>query len=823
MKGWPLFMKSAMRIYICREIKISFSRFMAIFAISLLGSGLFAGLKVTAPVMRNTADHYFDEQNLADVHIISSTGFTKEDIRAVMGVQYVENVMATYSADAIAETRSGLKAVRVHAYHDGLTPERHMNRPVLIEGRLPVRSGECLIDKGKGDIDLGEIGSSIIISDQNSNSTIGLFNSKRFTVTGIVNSPVYISIYRGVTNIGDGSIAGFILIPGEDIGSGIYTDLYVRIKGAKELLCYSDEYLDLINDAKDRIRTIAEERDNAHVWYITDRYTNQGFAGFGADAKRIDAVTTIFPLFFFLVAALVCLTTMTRMVEEQRTQIGILKALGYSKLSVAAKYLIYTCLACIFGCFVGIALGFAIFPSVIFKAYCIMYTLPPAILSFNMKFALTSSLIAILCISAATLAACYNELVCVPAELIRPKAPVPGRKVLLERAACIWNRMTFLHQVAVRNLFRYKRRLLVTVLGVCGCTALLLTGFGLRDSIIGIVSHQFGTIHSYDMIVSLTEEADPYINSATDRVLASYTDETLNVMQTSVSIAAQNKKMTAYLIVPENSSRLREFVALQERETSEAIPFPEQGKSILSEKLALLLDVHKGDEITIERNDAIKCGITVGGITENYFEHYIYMSREDYIKLFKEEPACMQILCKLPKAGQMTKKDEQLLANDIMKTGYANSVFFTALSRREFGNTVKSLDFVVILIIICASLLAFVVLYNLTNINITERIREIATFKVLGFFDKEISAYIFRENAVLTAVGIIMGLVAGVYLHQHVVVTSEVDMVMFERSIKIHSYLFSIVLTFLFAALVHLLMHIRLRNISMVESLKSTE
>lgn len=848
-------MKSAMWRNIYKEIRTTFSRFMAIFVIVMLGVSLFAGLKATAPVMKNTADHYFDEQNLMDIRLISTLGFSEEDVAAVKDVSGIRDVMASYSSDALIESKSGLKAARIHALHIDLPGEQQMNRPVLVEGRLPEKSGECLLDKGKADVNLGVIGSTITISGQNAGEILDRFNVHEYTITGIVESPCYISIQRGTTNIGNGSIAGFLMIPGEDFKSDYYTELFATVEGASELLSYSDEYANLIQNTVESLETLAGDREAIRyndiiriaaekynkaqieltnmqldikkiekpVWYVMGRNTNPGFAGFGDDAERIDAITTVFPLFFFLVAALVCLTTMTRMIEEQRTQIGILKALGYSKSAIASKYLIYAGLACILGSIAGMIVGFMLFPSVIYKAYCIIYTLPPAILSFNLKYAIASSLTAIFCTTLATLLACYHELLSVPAELTRPRAPTPGRRVLLENIPFLWNRLSFTKKVTARNLFRYKKRIFMTIIGIGGCTALLLTGFGLRDSIMGIISRQFGDIHSYDMIVSLTDASDSAQKTQLNDELISFSNESLYVMQTSVDISTQDEKIAAYLIVPENAEKLNDFVSFRERVTNEALPFPQPGKVILSEKLAALMEINIDDEIIIKRGEVDEVKAIVGGITENYIEHYMYISAEYYSIAFEEAPAYKQILCKLPNAESVTEEDEQSISAEIMKLDNVSSVIFSATSRRGFSDTVMSLDSVVILIIICASLLAFVVLYNLTNINITERIREIATIKVLGFFDREVSAYVFRENIILTIIGIILGLIGGIFLHQFVVQTSEVDMVMFERNIKVLSFIWAIVFTFLFADLVHLIMYFRLRKISMVESLKSAE
>lgn len=559
-------------------------------------------------------------------------------------------------------------------------------------------------------------------------------------------------------------------------------------------------------------------------WYVLSRNTNPGYVGFGSDSERIDAVASVFPVFFFLVAALICLTTMTRMVEEQRTQIGILKALGYGKGTIAAKYMIYAGTASVAGSLVGLAVGFWIFPTVIWQAYSISYNLPAIILSFNVKFALISSLAAVLCTSLATLWACYNELVCVPADLIRPKAPPAGKRVLLERISGLWNKLSFSQKVAARNLFRYKKRFFMTVIGIGGCTALLLTGFGLRDSISNIVSHQFGEIHKYDMIISLADAGNSQDGNDLNDHLNELTGNSLYVMQSSIdAISPSGEMINMYIFVPEDADKLNDFVSFRTRIGKDPVQFPSDGKAVITEKLATQLKVSVGDEISLKESEFNQINVIVGGITENYIYNYVYMAPDYYESAFNEKPEYKQVLAHFTDRNNVTEEDEENVSNQILKLENVSSISFTTKLSRDFGNIMKSLDSVVLLLIVCANLLAFVVMYNLTNINITERTREIATIKVLGFFDNEVSAYVYRENVILTLIGVLAGLVGGIFLHRFVVLTAEVDIVMFERSISVMSYVLSALLTFVFAGIVNLLMNSRLKRISMVESLKSTE
>lgn len=1066
-------MKSAMRHNIFKEIKTTFSRFMAIFAIVALGVGFFAGLKATTPDMKATTDRYFDDNNLMDIRLLSTMGFTEKDAETLKMQPGIKDVMPTYNCDVLIESSSGISVARIHALPQEGSKYDNINVPVLVEGRLPQNAGECAIDKKMVSSSFGQVGSTITLSDQNSQDTMDLLNSHEFTVTGIVDSPYYISFQRGTASIGNGNISCFMIVPEEDFSSDYYLELFATVDGASELLCYSDDYDDLIEKAVDDLsdfvdsrktiryeeivaeanskledarRELADKRseadeklaeaqkeledgrrkisdgekelsdsedelkraedelasqmaeydekfrdaeaqlakaksqidsglkmyntmktkvdqgeeqlsvlyaqidaakeagnleeverlnsvvsknekelsavrtmldsqlpqlqsaqseytqkmaeftdgkaeadskfkearqkiddgygkledgkaelvsaredlangqkeydeqkadvelklaeaqediDEASIqieeldepeWYVLSRNTNPGYVGFGSDSERIDAVASVFPVFFFLVAALICLTTMTRMVEEQRTQIGILKALGYGKGTIAAKYMIYAGTASIAGSLVGLAVGFWIFPTVIWQAYSILYNLPAIILSFNVKFALISSLAAVLCTSLATLWACYNELVCVPADLIRPKAPPAGKRVLLERISGLWNKLSFSQKVAARNLFRYKKRFFMTVIGIGGCTALLLTGFGLRDSISNIVSHQFGEIHKYDMIISLADAGNSQDGNNLNDHLNELTGNSLYVMQSSIdAISPSGEMINTYIFVPEDADKLNDFVSFRTRIGKDPVQFPSDGKAVITEKLATQLKVSVGDEISLKESEFNQVNVTVGGITENYIYNYVYMAPDYYESTFNEKPEYKQVLAHFTDRNNVTEEDEENVSKQILKLENVSSISFTTKLSRDFGNIMRSLDSVVLLLIICANLLAFVVMYNLTNINITERTREIATIKVLGFFDNEVSAYVYRENVILTLIGVLAGLVGGIFLHRFVVLTAEVDIVMFERSISVMSYVLSALLTFVFAGIVNLLMNSRLKRISMVESLKSIE
>lgn len=557
-------------------------------------------------------------------------------------------------------------------------------------------------------------------------------------------------------------------------------------------------------------------------WFVLDRDTNPGYAGFASDADRIKAIAAVIPPFFFLVAALVCLTTMTRMVEEQRTQIGTLKALGFGKRTIAMKFLTYAGTASVAGSLLGILVGFLVFPPTIWSAYSIMYNMIPLKPGNNTLLAFVSVAAMVACNVAATLASCYGELRSVPAALMRPKAPRSGSRVFLERIPFIWKRLKFSQKVTVRNLMRYKKRFFMTVVGVAGCTALLLTGFGVRDSITGIISRQFGVLSDYDLAGSLVDPSDSKADTELNR-LAPQLGDMLYFQQTAVEARAgreNNAGMTTFLFVPENAQTLHEFIILQQRVGGQAIEFPQGDHVVVTEKLAKRLKLEVGSTFELNRSGEKEVTVTVGGIAENYVQNYIYMAAETYSKLMNAEPEFTSFFMRLP---ENPKFSEQETLSKLVDTKGVAGVMNMADLKSNLDDMLKSLDSVVWLIIVSAAALAFVVLFNLTNINITERAREIATLKVLGFYNKEVASYVYRENLLLTLIGIAVGLVGGIFLHRFVIVTAEIDEVMFRRLILPLSYVWSALFTLACAMIVNLVMLRRLHRIDMVESLKSAE
>ena len=564
------------------------------------------------------------------------------------------------------------------------------------------------------------------------------------------------------------------------------------------------------------------------VWYVLNRDANESFLSFKNDTQSIGAIGTVFPIIFFLVAALVALTTMTRMVEEQRTQIGTLKALGYSKITIIGKYILYALLATVIGSVLGVLLGEFTIPYLIVAAYkTTYYNLGDTVVTLNIVHALVASLAAIICTTGATFFACYKELRAVPAQLMRPEAPKAGKRTLLENVDFIWERLNFGQKAAMRNLFRYKKRFFMTLFGVGGCMALLLVGLGIRDSVSAMANNQYGEVFKYDGVVSV----DSTLTRAQRRAMLSDVSDIsditdyLQVNRTMVYATGKSSdnladEKNAYMIVPRDIDKFEEYISICERGAFvDELELSDEGV-IITEKYANLLDISVGDSIFIRlsESDAYAKEVAVVGITENYIFNYIYMTPTLYQSLYNVTGDTNVLLLKMADAA-----NTEDISSRLLKISGINSVTMNEEELTELNTVINSLYFIVILMIVAAAILAFVVLYNLNNINISERRRELATLKLLGFFDGELSAYVYRENVVLTLLGTILGIFLGIGLHQFVMVTVETDVYMFGRELKPLSIVIGAVLTIIFALATNLIMYFRLKKIDMIESLKSVE
>ena len=574
-----------------------------------------------------------------------------------------------------------------------------------------------------------------------------------------------------------------------------------------------------IADAQQKLDDARDELDQVEEcqWYILGRNTNVGFVSFAQDTERVSNLATIFPVIFFLVAALACLTTMTRMVEEQRTEIGALKAMGFSRLSISKKYIGYAFLASLLGGVIGLGVGATLIPAVVANAFGIMYAMPPLEFREQNALCVLSVLAAVACTTGAALWACLSTLMAAPANLMRPKAPKAGKRVFLERVRPIWRRLSFTWKVTMRNLFRYQRRFWMTVIGIGGCTALIVTGFGLHESIFAILNKQFDEISLYDATAGLDGDAAPEeLAAVTDYLDGSGMVEWWHLTsQTAAEASAGGMAYDVGLYAIDDFEGFTQFMNLRHRKDGGAVTPPGDG-AILTEKLSELLGVEVGDTVTIDKDGRVE--VRVDDIVEHYVQHNVYLSAACYERLFGEAPAQNLLLLEYGEGAESDQVSAELMAMDAV-----TSHSYIAAIRDSFTNSMEAIDYAVVIIILSAAALAFVVLYNLTNINITERVRELATLKVLGFFDKEITAYVYRENVFLTLFGIVLGLVMGRLLHAWLVLTVEVDLVMFGRTAPAYAYVLAAVLTAVFSVMVNVAAHFKLKKVDMVESLKTVE
>lgn len=1024
-------MKKALLKDTIKEIKNTFKRFISILLVVLLGVGFFAGIKAASPDMKMTVDQYFDEQKVMDIEVISTLGFTKDDINALQNVESVENVVGSYAQDVIVSIDGEDSVVKME------TITENINILKLVEGKLPEGENECVVEKsflswtGHNIGDTIEIKAEKVKDDEGNEKDI--LKQNKVKIVGIVQSPLYISRERGSSKLGAGKVNYYMYIHPNAITQDIYTNLYISCVGASEEKCYDKKYESIVEDVKNKIEEISEERKQARYdeiytkaedkikeaqetldkeekkankeindaqeklddakeeleagrtqlaqnrqkansefasadkkieeaektlnsqqtayeknkkeaqkqieenkeklkmmqeqgmpesmmaplaegikkaelelaeaetklksarqqlekqkkelekqksntyaklnsaetelanaeteisknekklkdakkeaeekiadakeeleeaklklkdikkpeWYILDRNQNIGYASYMQDTDRIANIASVFPVVFFVVAALISLTSMSRMVEEERVQIGTLKALGYTKLQIASKYIIYAVLATIIGSAIGLVIGFNLLPRIIMDLYGMMYSFPEKVVEMNMQYTIISVTLASICTVGAAIYSCSKELRQLPATLMRPKAPKPGKRVFLEKITFIWSRLSFTRKVTARNIFRYKKRFLMTIIGVMGCTALIVAGFGLRDSIGQMIPSQYGEIFKYNVQISLKDNlTTKQIEEEIEKI--NHTEEiketiTMNVQ--AVEITNISNTQNIQMMVPENTEKLPNFITLKQRgNTNETYALNQEGV-IITEKLAKILNVKVGDMLKIKNSDDIEAEVKISNITENYLMHYIYMTKELYQTVYKEDFKPNTIYANIENKEIAEELGHKLLENNEQISG----VTFTSNTENVFSEIMDNMNLVVWILIISAGLLAFVVLYNLSNTNISERIRELATIKVLGFYDKEVYDYVSKETTLLTIIGIIIGLFAGYFLTFFIVNTCELDIMMFDKRVNFISYVYGGIITLVFGTIVNIATYFALRKIDMIESLKSIE
>lgn len=825
-----------------REIKRTFTKFLSIFAICALGVAFFAGIRATSPDMKEAGDRLYNTYNLSDISVISTSGLTADNIRDLESIEGIQAVRASLFVDAMARgTGEKEKNLRLYSmpiklkseyaplidlipdYGIDTSPEYEMNGVEIVSGRMPLNDTETALDYTLEGSLVKQLGDEITLTTAGGTVTL--------RVVGFIRSPMYISMFeRGTSSIGNGTSDGFAYASGNAISSlgtklpvmsllnTYYTRADIVISGKEGLSAYSDEYEALVNEVTDRIDDYASTQSG--TWYIQDRSGNPGYSDYSENTDRIAAVGDVFPLIFFIVAALVCLTTMTRMVEEQRIEMGTMKALGYGGWQIAMKYAVYAMSACISGGVVGAIIGFKLFPYVIMKGYSIMYYLGKLETPYRADIAFMAIAAMAVCTAAATFSACYASLKEVPATLMRPKAPKAGRRVLLEKIPFIWKKLSFTSKVTVRNLFRYKKRFFMSVIGIAGSGALLVTAFGLNDSIFGIIEKQFGDIWQMD-VQAYVYEAMPLAdmqellgkNPASDDF-----DSVMFCLDSQMECKNGGRSQSGvHLLGVESAESMAGRINLHNG--GAPVTLDDSGV-VVTAKLAETLSIKVGDEINM-RTGGEDHLMRVIGVADNYVYHYVYITAAYYETVFGKAMQYNGFMGNL-KDGltdeTMDAMSTQLLSDSRMYTVRTIESIYDSVR-----DSLSILNYVVLVLILGSGMLTFVVMLNLTNINIGERMRELATLRVLGFYDKEMYDYIFRENNALSVIGAFVGLLFGKIMHLFVIRTCEVDMVMFVRSAKPLSYVYAFALTIVFSLIVNLLMRPKVRAIDMVESLKSAE
>ncbi len=796
---------------IIREIKKSPGRYLAILAIVALGTGFYCGLKASTDAMVSTCDNYLRDANFYDFWLRSGHGIDQDSADKIKSNKSVRESEFAYSFDLIFDA-PGKNSTVLHS----MSIPKKINKPLIKRGRLPKNDDECLLDEAYPNAK-SLLGKTITVSDGNELATLQVLKSKQFRVVGLCNSPLYLSSERGSTPLGNGTVSGFIYLKKSVFLSPVYTDAYLTCGSYEKI--YSDSYKNKIEKYKSKFDGLAD--------HILDRESNAGYVSFENDTSIIASISTIFPAFFFAIAALVCMTSMTRMIDEHRMQLGVYKALGYSSLSILSIYLFYSATATVIGTITGYFGGITITPQAIWRGYKTIYFFADK-LEFTADKALGvfALIVALMSTCFATIATCLKETGEYPALLIRPRAPKSGKKILLERCSLLWDKLPFIYKISLRNVFRYKGRLLMTLIGISGCTALLVAGFGLRSSMSNITNLQYENIEHFDYSVvfssPLASHAEKsFVNFAKKKGSAEKikfcSQQTMNYG----GKTKENKSVGSLKLVTTSKEKFRDFIDL--RNGKRKVDFPGDGKIVLCKKYAKIYKLSKGDKIRLVDEKLNSYEFELSDVFDNYIYNYAYISPETYRSVFGKDTKLNIALVKTNLKG--ANRDSNISMSAAKLRNYDNVISVSAKDdfRQRIDKMLQSLAAIIVLIVISAGTLAFVVLYNITNINITERKREIATVKVLGFYPRETSAYVSRENLLLTLMSTLIGLPLGKLLLKLIISQIKVDLVYFPVIVSQFDYLYSFMLTMAFAVIVVMLMHIKIHRINMSDSLKSIE
>ena len=828
-----------------RSIRSSFGRFLAILLIVTLSVGFFSGLKITKSAMAETCNDYLTEHSLFDYKLLSTIGFTEDDVKTFQGISSVSLAEGGKSTDALLQLEEKTAAYKLIAI------PKYINTPALVAGEMPSSKNECLVDARVFDKDC--IGKTLELSTENGKEIFDAFETTEYKIVGTVSSPLYLGNNRGTANIGSGTLKGFVYIQPENFTGEYFTELYLTLSEKKS--AYSSEYKSIINSNKGQISETFEEAIEKRAYdslgiskddlnslallaamageefdmdkfqeelekqfekpttYILTRSENLGYISFESDTSIISGIANILPIFFILIAMLVCITTMTRMVDEERTQIGVLKAMGYGNGTITGKYLLYSGIATVIGWAIGFFGGTVGIPKIFWFAYSSLYDFAPIKYVFNISLALSTLGVALVGILGSALISCFRELYSNPAVLIRPLPAASGKRILLEKIKPLWKRLSFLKKVTLRNMFRYKKRLFMMLIGVSCCAGLVLTAFGVRDSMVDIASLQYDTVQKYQMEATYSDEkALNEITSATE--IENY----MTCQELRVEISNDNATMRAINYYSFNdTSRLSDFWSF--KNGKETVDFPTADMNtkpvIISSGIANNLSLSVGDIIIVKNSDNKAIEATVSGIFDNYVDNFIMIASDSQPSAFAQWNENTVLFHTNANSGELAEK--------LMNMTGVTAVNQLSETRHSVDIALNSLNYIIWLIVAFSGVLEFVVIFNLTNINIAERKREIATVQVLGFYPKEQNSYVLRENLVLSIISSFIGIPIGILFHSAVMKLIVIDRITFDVSIQPTSFVVAIICTILFAMLVNQFMKRRIDRIPMAESLKAVE
>ena len=819
-------MKTKLLKHIFMKIKDNYKRFLSLICMAFLGVGFYAGIQSSSPDMLKTLDNFYDENNVYDISVISNVGLTEDDLLKLSKIKNVELAINIQEKDTYLEIEENNYVVKLIEYNS------QMNNVYIKEGRLPKNNNEVSVDNALLENNNLKLGDSITI------------DGKKYSIVGNVISPLYFSAERPNSNLGSGKVDYYIYVYNGFLDLEAYSNIYITVKGAKKYLTNSDSYKKLINNVKKDIDLIKDKQQDIRYdelysdiietsemygisidesnfikpkWYIYDRLDNTSYKELINASDNLKKIGNIFPIIFFAISVLVSLISMMRMIEEDRVENGTLKSLGYNSFHITLKYVIYSLLATTIGSSVGAIFGSYMIPSVIWNIYKKIFFIPKFIYLLKSDYNALGLWICILCICGTSVIVCIKNLREVPANLMRPKAPKSGKKILLERINFIWKKLKFSDKITIRNIFRYKSRVITTVLGIAGCTSLILAGFGLKDSIKDVIDFQFNNIIKYDKML-MTNESINQIDIEKELLNDDKVENYTNVNTQNIKVLFNEEQQEVTMITPDDFNSISKSISLIDLKTNNIIDSISDNSCIISEKTAKLLDIDVGDKISLLDNDNNKYDIKVSYIIKNYINQYLYINKNTYNNLFNNYKI-NSVLISLKDEDKNSKDfDKKYISN-----GYALTIVDNDDIKSSMNDMLSSIDSIVAILIIAAASLAFVVLYNLSNINISERKREIATLKVLGFYPSEVDKYINRETVLLTILGIGIGLLFGSYLSHFIISTCEPDYIMFDRHVYTLSYFYSLFITIIFTIIVTIVTHFNLKKINMVTSLKNVE